>query len=330
MARNDDQLTRRKFIHYSAAGLAAASAATAGGMLSACSTQGEFLPTRTLGATGLEVSLLAFGGGSQFLLNGDGEWEAMLEGAIDLGINYFDTCSSYQWGASMSSEERFGEILTPRRSEVLIATKFESRDPDEALKEFERSLERMKTDHVDVLMVHNVVPSEDIAALESGAYAILSRCKAEGMTRFIGFSSMDSAEKSRVAIEKLDFDVALLAMNPTGYGGFITETLPAARAKNMGVLAMKVMRDIVGGETTPEELIRWALSQVGVSSALIGHHGMATLEENIRITTEIGTGVAAASMSPDEQKRIETRLAPMAGAHALCWARPDYTDGMVC
>ncbi len=326
MSPDDRQLTRRKFIHYSAAGLAAASA---GGVIGACSQSGGSLPTRTLGATGLEVSLLTFGGGSQFLLNEDGEWEAMLERAIDLGVNFFDTCSSYQWGASLSSEERFGEILSPRRDEVLIATKFESRDPAEAMREFEQSLDRMKTDHVDVLMLHDIVPSEDISALEKGVYAELLRCRDEGSARFIGFSSMDSAEMSREAIEKLEFDVALLAMNPTGYGDFVTETLPAARAKNMGVLAMKVMRNIVGDETTPDELIRYALSQEGVASALIGHHGMATLEENIGIVQNLAAGEEFV-MTPAECERLETRLAALAGPHALCWARPGYVDGMVC
>lgn len=326
MPRDDAHLTRRKFIHYSAAGLAAASA---GGVLGACSKSGALLPTRTLGATGLEVSLLTFGGGSQFLLNEDGEWEAMLERAIDRGVNFFDTCSSYQWGATLSSEERFGEILSPRRDEVLIATKFESRDPSEAMREFEQSLERMKTDHVDVLMLHDIVPSEDIGALEKGVYAELLKCREEGSARFIGFSSMDSAEMSRDAIEKLEFDVALLAMNPTGYGSFVTETLPAARAKNMGVLAMKVMRNIVGDETTPDELIRYALSREGVASALIGHHGMSTLEENIGIVQNLAAGEEFA-MTPAECERLEARLASFAGPHALCWARPGYVDGMVC
>jgi aryl-alcohol dehydrogenase-like predicted oxidoreductase len=282
------------------------------------------MPTRPLGATGLQVSTLSFGGGSQFLANGDGDWEVMLERAVSLGINFFDTSSSYQWDAGMSSEERFGEVLSPIRDQLIISTKFDSRDPSEAMQEFERSLERMRTDYVDVLFIHAMVPADDIPSLETGVYAMLRRLKEEGTVRFIGFSSMDSAERSREAIQRLEFDVALLAMNATGYGDFVAETLPVARAKNVGVMAMKVMRDIVGQSATADELLSYALSLEGVATALIGHHGMPTLEENVRIVQAIGSDAAMASR---EQKHLESRLAHLAGPHALCWARPGYVDG---
>jgi aryl-alcohol dehydrogenase-like predicted oxidoreductase len=321
----EKKMSRREFVQISAAGLAAASA---GGAMGGCLKAASGLPTRTLSATGMEISLLAFGGGSQFLLNEDGMWEPMLERAIELGVNYFDTASSYQWEAGMSSEERYGEILSSIRDRVFIATKFDSRDPAGAMREFERSLQRLKTDYVDVLLIHSIVPADDIAALERGVYAEMRRLKEEGSVRFIGFSSMDSAERSREAIEKLEFDVALLAMNPTGYGGFVAETLPAARAKRMGVLAMKVMRDIVGEPATPDELLRYALSQEGVASALVGHHGMATLEQNIEIVRAL-SATAAAGMAASERRRLESRLAALAGPHALCWACPGYSDGAV-
>ncbi|UCG87188.1 MAG: aldo/keto reductase [Gemmatimonadota bacterium] len=319
----DRKISRRDFIHYSAAGLAAASA---GGAIGGCSSSASRLPTRPLGATGMQVSLLAFGGGSQFLANEDGAWEAMLERAVELGVNYFDTSSSYQWEAAMSSEERFGEVLSSYRDRVFLATKFDSREPAEAMREFDRSLQRMKTDYVDVLMIHSLVPSDDIAALERGVYAELRRLKEEGSVRFIGFSSMDSAEKSREAIEQLEFDVALLAMNPTGYGGFVTDALPAARVKNVGVLAMKVMRDIVGESATADELLRYVLSQEGVAGALVGHHGMSRLQENIEIVRAVASD-AEADMASAERRRLESRLATLAGPHALCWARPGYVDG---
>jgi aryl-alcohol dehydrogenase-like predicted oxidoreductase len=317
-------ISRRQFIHYSAAGLAAASA---GGLTGSYTKDALPLPTRTLGATGIEVSLLSFGGGSQFLRNEDGAWEPMLERAVEMGVNYFDTSSSYQWGARMSSEERYGEFFSPIRDRVFIATKFDSRDPAGMMSEFDRSLRRMKTDYVDVLMIHAIVPEDDISALERGVYAEMRRLKEEGSVRFIGLSSMDSAERSREAIEKLEFDVALLAMNPTRYGGFVNETLPAARSKNVGVLAMKVMRDIVGEAATSDELMRYALSQDGVASALIGHHGMPILQENIEIVRAVTD--ADAGMGSAEREHLESRHAALAGPHALCWACPGYTDGAI-
>jgi len=325
----------------SVAGLAAVSGA---GLFASCSKNAPSTPEgsttsatlsaphRPLGATGLDVSLLTFGGGSQFLKNKDGQWEPLLERAVALGVNLFDTCSSYKWGANRSSEERFGEILPAHRKKILISTKFESRDPTEALKEFDRSLERMKTDYVDMLLIHNIVPSEEIAALEKGVYKEMVRLKAEGAVRHIGFSSMDSAEKSRQVIEALDLDICLIALNPTRYGSFARLTLPAARAKKMGVLAMKVMRNIVGEKSTPGELLHYAWSLDGVATALVGHcathNASATeiLEDNVRLAQTFAAG-GEIVMAPRAQRDLEGRLSPLAGPHALCWARPNYRDG---
>jgi aryl-alcohol dehydrogenase-like predicted oxidoreductase len=281
---------------------------------------------RTLGKTGLPVTLLTFGGGSQFLKNEDGAWEPLLERAVEVGINLFDTSSEYQWGASMTSEERFGRILPRYRDRVLISTKFSSRDADGAQREFEQSLQRLKVDVVDILMIHSIEPTDDVAALERGAYRTLVKLKEEGAARHIGFSCMNSAEKAKEFLEKLDFDVVLLAMNPTKYGDFADRALPAARARNVGTLAMKVVRDLVGKEATARELLTYAWTQKGVSSALVGHHGMQVFEENVA-AAKLFTGAEALAL---DRRRLENRLAHLAGPHRLSWARPDYRDNGAC
>ena len=308
------------------------------------------MPTRTLGKTGLEVSLLSFGGGSQFLKNKNGRWEPLLERAIELGINFFDTSSSYVFSATSSGEERFGEILPRHRDKIFISTKFDSRDPVKARKEFDRSLKRMKTDHVDVIMIHSIEPSEDLGLIETKIYPELLKMREEGLARFIGFSSMNSAPRSKELIERLDLDVTILAMNPTKYGKFATVALPPAKEKNMGVLAMKVMRGLVGKEgTTAKELMRYALTQEGVATALIGHFGMEVLEENVRLVKEFARdakkadevgrlggfgdgadGTEVALSSAPFRRDLEKRLAHHGNGRTLCWARPDYFDGMMC
>ncbi len=182
-------ITRRRFLEKSAVGIGAVSAM---GMLSSCKKKVALveqtpMPKRVLGRTGLDVSVLSFGGGSQFLKNPNGEWEPMLERAIELGINYFDTSSGYQWGASMTSEERFGEILPRVRDKIILSSKFEARKVDACLKEIETSLKRLKTDHLDILMIHSIEADEDIAAFEKGMYKEMVRLKEEGVARFIGF-----------------------------------------------------------------------------------------------------------------------------------------------
>ena len=316
-------ITRRAFVKKSAAMAAVSSLALSPG----CAKKVEgAMPTRVLGVTGLQVSQLVFGGGSQFLKNEDGDWEAVMERAIELGVNLFDTASNYKWEADKSSEERFGTILPRYRDSAIISTKFEARDRDGAMKEVEASLKAMKTDFIDILMLHSVEKSEDMAMFAEGPFRLMQDLKAQGVARFIGFSSMNSAEKSREILENFDIDVCILAMNPTQYGDFARVALPAARSRNVGVLAMKVMRDIVGVEATARELLSYALSQDGVAGACIGHFGMQTLEENaviVKALDQPGSEVV-------DPTKLERRLAHLAGPHALCWARPGYRDGSMC
>ncbi len=318
-------VTRRDFIKKAGTGVVLTS--TIG--LTACAKKSDTsvdLPKRTLGKTGLEISTLTFGGGSMFLKNKDGAWEPILQKAIDMGITIFDTASSYQFGATLTSEQRFGMMLPAVRDKVMISTKFDSRNPDDAMREIEKSLTDLKTDYLDILMMHSVEKSEDLDAFGETIYPMLMKLKEEGVTKYIGFSSMNSAEKSKELIERYDVDVCILALNATKYGSFAPVALPVAAEKNVGVLAMKVMRDVVGQGATPDELMHYVLSLDGVASACVGHFGMDTLEDNARIVQE----VAAVKSAKVDRQEIESRLAHLAGPHALCWARADYYDVKMC
>jgi len=280
------------------------------------------LPHRILGKTGLEISMLAFGGGSQFLKNENGAWQTLMQRAIELGVNYFDTAFNYN-----GSEERYAEILAPIREQVYIASKFDGkngnlRDVDLMMREFETSLRRLNTNYVDVLLIHDVNDNDNVTQIETGVFKQMLKLKAEGTARFIGFSSMSSAQRAKELIVNLDFDVALLALNATNYGSYATIALPPAREKEMGILAMKVMRDVVGVAATAEELIHYVLDRDGVASAVIAHHGMETLEANAAIISQFKP-----SSVDDDYGELENRLRPFASPDALCWARPDYVDG---
>ncbi len=330
-------MTRRRFIQNTAGAVAAVSASA---LIPAFSNGTELkggkpgIMKRKLGKTGLDVSILSFGGGSQFLRNPDGTWEKMLETALQGGINLFDTAPNYIaskmngiWdGKSVdNSQDRFGQILPRYRKQIILSTKLDTRKPEEAKAEFETSLKKLKTDQVDILFLHGIEVEDKIADIENGVYKSLVAFKESGMTRFIGFSSMGDAEHASKLLEKLDFDVVLLAMNATQYGFFARFALPVARKKNTGVMSMKLMRDIVGKEAAPRELLNYALTQEGVATALIGHTGMDTLTENIRLAQEF----SAAAFPPSKRQELEARLSRLAGPHALCWAQPGYKDGAV-
>ena len=140
---------------------------------------------------------------------------------------------------------------------------------------------------------------------------------------FVLVALLFDVDEDCVEVRAEDFDVALLAMNPTGYGNYAKVALPAARKKNTGVIAMKVMRNIVGVEATAKELFEYAWTQEGVASAIVGHFGIEPLQENIKLAQEYGKNELASI----DRKELESRLAKLAGPHALCWARPGYIDG---
>jgi predicted aldo/keto reductase-like oxidoreductase len=329
------KLSRRKFIIDSAK---AASVVTASGLMGSCGLltgkdRAKYkIPRRRLGETGLEVSILAFGGGSQFLQNNDGEWEQLLETAFEGGINFFETAPTYNasdfWqtgdGKSLdSSEQRYGQVLSAYRNKIVLSTKLPSRDPEEAKQSLESSLKNFRTDYLDILMIHGITIDDKIPDIEKGLYKTMLSFKESGVVKNIGFSCMNDPEHGRELLERLDFDVTLVTMNATKYGGFAETILPAARKKNMGVVAMKVMRDLVGEVATPGELLEYAWTQDGVASATVGHWGIETLQENIRIAQEYDENAVIAL----DRERLENRLVSYAGPHALSWARPGYRDG---
>lgn len=283
------------------------------------------MPTRILGRTGLPVSILSYGGGSQFALNEDGQWEPHLERAVEMGVNLFDTSPGYQWKATMSCEERFGKILPKYRKQIYLSTKIDARDVSTAMKEFERSLKRMNTDYLDILMLHGVSAEDDPVQLDKGVYTEARRLQQQGVVKFIGFSAMNDGNVARQLIETLDPDVVLLTLNATKFTQMAELALPAARKRNTGVMAMKVMRNVVGKSATPRELLQYTWTLPAVSTGVIGHVGMEPLEQNHGLALEFGRTGSISQVSTQE---LETRLAPLAGPHALCWARPDYNDGM--
>lgn len=322
MSKGKSAITRREFIGKTAAGIAAVSSY---GLTQSCnSSVKKLVPTRVLGKTGLNVSLLSFGGGSRFLRANDGLWEPLLERAIELGINLFDTSPDYDRKGSLTSEERFAEILPKYRKKVHIITKFNERTADNIKKSIEESLKKLKTDYIDIYMLHALKEDDDLAIFEHDGYKAMLELKEQGVVNYIGFSDMNSAENGKAFVEKLDFDVVLMPLNPTTFGGFKEILLPPCQDKNIGVISMKLFRNVFDkGIATAEELFEYAISPKGVASALVAQDKIEDLEQNAQIVKNIEQ-----SKSPkSDLNELESRMAHLAGPHVLEWARPDYVDG---
>src|SRR6266545_5974740 len=119
---------------------------------------------RTLGRTGLRVSEVGYGGAPIGIPNYNEVWDPAAEAetwsvlaavrrAVEVGINYFDTAPGYGHGRS---EEVLGEALDGRRDRVVIATKtpWKKRSQEWIIDGVEHSLQRLRTDHIDVLQLH--------------------------------------------------------------------------------------------------------------------------------------------------------------------------------
>jgi predicted aldo/keto reductase-like oxidoreductase len=245
------------------------------------------LPARPLGRTGAKVSILAFGCGSRFLMYEDeAEALAILNHAIDSGITYLDTAYAYGDG---KSETRVGKVMATRRKEVWLATKIPDRTRDDFMRRLDASLKRLQTDHVDLLHIHSLGRAEDLAKIEApdGALKGLLEAREQKMARAIGMTSHTSGEVLAQAIQKHDLDCVQMALNASQNGRFEELGLPAARAKNLGVIAMKVtgqeflLKNDAGKENI-DSLLRYSMS-LPVTTAVVGMPRKEMLDHNIEI-----------------------------------------------
>jgi predicted aldo/keto reductase-like oxidoreductase len=271
-------VSRREFLERS--GLAAGAAALP---LRAIAGEGPKLPHRTLGRTGVSVSILAFGCGSRFLAYAEDQASGVLERAIGLGIDYLDTAVEYGDG---ESEKRVGRVMATHRKDVFLATKVpgRARTRDAALREVEASLKRLQTDHVDLLHVHSLGQEDDLAKIEAedGVLKVLYELREQKVTRFVGITSHTDGAVMAKAIARNEIDCVQMAMNPARAHQFEELALPAANAKNLGVILMKVTsQDMLlgAGGAEPAALLRYGWS-LPVSAVVCGMPKLEHLEAN--------------------------------------------------
>jgi predicted aldo/keto reductase-like oxidoreductase len=301
---NDDRVSRREFLEKTA--IAGAAAAALPGLVatSAEAAAGK-MPHRTLGRTGASVSILALGCGSRFLSYPADQASGVLEKALALGINYFDTAIDYGNG---ESETRVGRVLATRRKDVFVATKVptRARTRDAALREVEASLKRLQTDHVNLLHMHSLGRDEDLAKMEAadGALKALYELREQKVARAIGMTSHTDGPTMARAIERNDLDCVQMAMNPARALRFEEMALPAANKKNLGVILMKVtaQEKLLGaGGAEPGALLRYAWS-LPVSTVVCGMPKVEFIEANV------ASARAFTPMDPGDMDGLRTKL----------------------
>jgi aryl-alcohol dehydrogenase-like predicted oxidoreductase len=238
------------------------------------------LPTRPFGATGVTVSLLGYGTaplGKEHITRSYAE--RCLNHAIDSGITYLDTSPDY------GSEPHVGAVMRSRRNEVFLATKINKRSRESVLEELQQSLEKLQTDHVDLIQVHAVNAFADLeqALADDGAVAALEEARSQGMVRFIGITGHARPEILAHALREHAFDSVLCALGIVDHLVSAADKflLPAAQERNVAVIAMKVL----GHGTFPnvERGLRYSLGLPGVSLAIVGMDTTEQIDQNVEI-----------------------------------------------
>lgn len=276
------------------------------------------MPSRLLGSTGVSVSIFGLGGEGVLRTFGyDAQARAVIDGALEEGVTYFDCARAYA-----GSEQYYGATLGPRRDDIFLCSKAHDRSYAGALEMLDQTLKNMRTDHLDLWQLHDVRTVEDLDLMdgERGTYAAFEQAKRSGKVRFIGVTGHYDPEVMLEAIRRFDFDTVLLPVNPCEavLDSFASVVIPEAAARGMGVIAMKVFGRglLLGMEEDPplQALIDYALS-APVSVAIIGCDDV----EQVRAAARAAS--AFAPLPPEQQSKLEERLRPES-KRTLYYRRP--------
>ncbi|MDP2140118.1 MAG: aldo/keto reductase [Gammaproteobacteria bacterium] len=256
----------------------------------------QTLQKNPLGSTGLTVSCLGLGtvkiGRNEgvkypagFELPDDQQVRQILHLTRELGINLIDTAPAYG-----SSEERLGTLLTQRHEWVICSKVGEEFADGKSFFDFsgkhvrrsiERSLKRLRTDYLDIVLVHSDGNDEDIIR-STDCLDVLNRCKEEGLLRSFGLSTKTVAG-GLLAVQQSD--VVMVTYNPTATAD--DEVIDLAHAQNKGVLIKKAfnsghsMAESSAANDPVKANLEFIFARAGVSSVIVGTINPVHLRQNV-------------------------------------------------
>jgi hypothetical protein len=321
------EMTRRDFVKVGGAGAAAALVIGSAGVGAA-----PPMPERALGRTGHKVRLFSLGGQATLEKAGTrDESMAIVNRAIDLGVNYIDTAAAYgrsrEPGSTTPpiSQSYIGEVMKTRRREVFLASKTHDRTRDGSLALLDESLKLLNTDHLDLWQLHNVRTDEQLEQIfgKDGAIEALTRARDQKMVRFLGITGHFDPAILAKGLERFPFDTLLVALNPADRHrlSFIDELLPLANKQGLGIIGMKIpargrlLR--ADGVSSMRQAMHYVLS-LPISTVIVGCDTVAQLEENVALAREF------APMPESDMHKLEA-LTTSYAAEATWFKRPVTT-----
>ncbi|MDT7603811.1 MAG: hypothetical protein QOF61_1808 [Acidobacteriota bacterium] len=291
-------------------------------------TSGE-IPRRELGRTGEEVSAIAVGGYHLGLAKTRREAIRIVREALDAGVTFMDNAWEYHDG---KSEEIMGEALAGRRHEVFLMSKVctHGRDRKVAMRQLEQSLRRLKTDHLDLWQVHEVVHDNDpdLHFAKGGVIEALEQAKREGKVRFVGFTGhKDPAIHLKMLSHNYPFDTVQMPLNcfDATFRSFEQQVLPELLRRGIAPLGMK---SICGtGDPARKRVVsapdalRYAMS-LPVAATVSGMDSLRVLRQNLRVACDF------TPMSDAQMRALRERVAGVAAdGHLELYKTSKHFDG---
>ncbi|HZS26067.1 MAG TPA: aldo/keto reductase [Candidatus Angelobacter sp.] len=265
---------------------------------------------RTLGRTGERVSAIGMGGFhiGQPKLSED-ESVRLVRAAIDGGITFMDNSWDYNQG---QSEVRMGKALKDGyRQKVFLMTKLDGRTKEEATKQINESLQRLQTDHLDLIQHHEIIRYEDPDRIfaEGGAQEAVLEAKRAGKVRHIGFTGHKDPHIHLYMLEvaakhDFHFDTVQMPLNvmDAHFRSFGQLVLPKLVEQKIGVLGMKSMGDHIilkSGVVKPMECLHYSLN-LPTSVVITGIDSQEILQQAFQ---------AASTFKPMSEQEVAALLA---------------------
>lgn len=273
-------MDRRTFLKLGTLGATATAAGfnpTAGASEApAISPEADGAVYRTLGKTGLKLSVI--GVGTMRTTE-----PAVIQAALDRGVNYVDTARAYMGG---NNERIVGRALKGYRDKVFLATKFHARDKAGMLRSVEESLRSLETDYVDVLQFHNLKSKDEV--FNEDAKAVAAEMKKQGKARFVGVTThSNEVEILDAVVQDKFYEMVLVAFNFKSKPE-LKEAIARAAKAGIGIVAMKTQAggyqtDELGAISPHQAALKWVLQDPNVHSTIPSMVDLAQVKEDTEV-----------------------------------------------
>ena len=266
---------------------------------------------RPLGRTGEHVSAMGLDAYQPGMASDPRETVRMIQAAIEGGLTFMGNSWDYHQG---ESERRMGEALRGGyRERVFLSTRIDGQTRKAAIAQLDQSLSRLRTDHLDLLMLNEIIRPEDPERVfgPSGAMDALVEAREAGKIRYLGFSGhKDPAIHLAMLDMGFPFDAVQMPLNlfDAQFRSFEKQVLPVLVERGIGVLGMMPLAGgklLDPGRIKMPDALRYVMS-LPTSSVLVGCPTMADVSQAARLLTEFEP------MEPDEAEFFLRKVADLA------------------